>query len=253
MCIFDLAGSVLHCSFSFIISFTHVGQISFQNQPNAICTHVVGNNMTKFVFILTVASLTVSCSDKHKNVEKKLETGTGTKIDLRTIYQFSYHHGGLDKDSVVLLSKIDKSDFYNQIQIFRGQQKIFDHKDKNLEIIGTPLNFFIEQDIKTYSEYFYILRLFNGPSPDKFLILKTTKEKTTLFGVTDSNTADIFGDIDYDGKFEIGGLIDYCEAGPDGQTRCPYKDMYKVFEIDDNFPTDTLLTKYFKELIKKKK
>ena len=41
MCIFHLAGSVLHCSFSFIISFTHVGQISFQNQPNAICTHVI--------------------------------------------------------------------------------------------------------------------------------------------------------------------------------------------------------------------
>ena len=35
-------GSVLHCSFSFLISFTHVGRISFQNQPNAICTHVGG-------------------------------------------------------------------------------------------------------------------------------------------------------------------------------------------------------------------
>ena len=43
MCIFHLAGSVLHCSFSFIISFGHVGQISFQNQPNAICTHVSSN------------------------------------------------------------------------------------------------------------------------------------------------------------------------------------------------------------------
>ena len=43
MGVFHLAGSVLHCSFSFIISFTHVGQISFQNQPNAICTHVGSN------------------------------------------------------------------------------------------------------------------------------------------------------------------------------------------------------------------
>ncbi len=205
--------------------------------------------MTRFVFILTIVSLTVSCSDKHKNMEKKI----GTETDLGTIYQFSYQHGGLDKDSVVLLSKVDKTDFYNQIQIFRGQQKIFDHADKNLEIIGTPLNFFTEQEIETYSEYFYILRLFNAPSPDKFLIIKTTKEKTTLFGVTDSNTADIFGDIDYDGKFEIGGFIDYCEAGPNGQTKCPYNDMYRVFEIADNFPTDTVLTKYFTGLFKKKK
>ena len=43
MCIFHLAGSVLHCSFSFIISFAHVGQISFQNQPNAINTNVSAN------------------------------------------------------------------------------------------------------------------------------------------------------------------------------------------------------------------
>ncbi|WHZ06321.1 MAG: hypothetical protein OJF59_000073 [Cytophagales bacterium] len=125
--------------------------------------------MRKIVFILTVVSFTVSCSDKHKDIEKKAETETGSG----TIYQFSYHHGALDKDSVVLLSKVDKTNFYNQIQIFRGQQKIFDHADKNLEIIGTPLSVFTEQEIKTYSEYFYILRLFNAPSPDKFLIIKT--------------------------------------------------------------------------------
>jgi hypothetical protein len=57
--------------------------------------------------------------------------------------------------------------------------------------------------------------------------------------------------VDYDGKFEIGGLIDYCESGPDGQ-KCPYNDMYKIFEIDDNFPTDTVLTRFFKGLIKNK-
>ena len=34
-------GSVLHLSFCFVISFSHVGQISFQYQPNALCTNIV--------------------------------------------------------------------------------------------------------------------------------------------------------------------------------------------------------------------
>ena len=38
-----MPGDVLILSLVFLISFTHVGQISFQNQPNAICTHVGGN------------------------------------------------------------------------------------------------------------------------------------------------------------------------------------------------------------------
>lgn len=172
------------------------------------------------------------------------------KIEKRAIYQISYHHGGLGKDSVVLLSNDSKSEFYDQIQIFREHQKIFEHEVKDVEIIGTPLNLFTEQDVKTYKEYFYILRLFNAPSPDKFLIINTTKEKTTLFGVTDSNTADIFGDIDFDGKFEIGGWTDYCQEYE--QHKCPDLNLYTVFEIDEKFPTDIELTKYFKGLIKKK-
>jgi hypothetical protein len=206
--------------------------------------------MLRFGFILTAASLTFSCSDKPNNIENKTATNTETKTSFQTIYQFSYQHGGLGKDSVVLLRSDDKSDYYDHIQIFRGQQRIFDHTDHNLEIMGTPLNFFTEQYIEADKGYFYILRLFNAPSPDKFLIIKTTKEQTTLFGVTDSNSADIFGDIDFDGKFEIGGWIDHCQEG--GPTKCPDTDLYKVFEIGDNFPPDTVLTTFFKGLIKKR-
>jgi hypothetical protein len=53
MHIFHLAGSVLHYRVSFIISFTHVGQISFQSQPNAICAHVGCHNFRHKVDSMT--------------------------------------------------------------------------------------------------------------------------------------------------------------------------------------------------------
>jgi hypothetical protein len=198
--------------------------------------------MKRFCFVLTIVLLTSSCFDKRSDSKNETET--------KTIYQVSYHHGGLGKDSVVLLSNDDKSDFYNEVQIFRGHQKIFDHVYENLEIVGTPLNIFTEQDLKKGNEYFYILKLFNAPSPSKFFIVKTSKEQTTLFGITGSNTADIFGDIDFDGKFEIGGWTDYCQEYE--QHKCPDENLYTVFEVDADFPTDTSLTNYFKGQIKNK-
>ncbi len=192
--------------------------------------------MKTFSLLLTIVFFS-ACGSKQSQVDKE------------NISQVSYHHGILGKDSIVLIGKNDIGNF-EEIQIFREKQKIFDHTDKNLEIIGTPLNFFNEQTVKTYSEYFYVFKLFNAPSPDKFLVIKTTKEQTILFGITDSNTSEIFGDIDYDGKFEIGGWIDYCQEG--GPKECPDLNLFTVFEIDENFPTDTVLTKFFKGLIKKK-
>ncbi len=184
--------------------------------------------------------MTVSCSDKPKDV--------GRQIELKNIYQFSYQHGGLGRDSVVLLNSDNKSEFYDGIQIFRGQQLIIDYQEKNLEIIGTPQNVFVEHSRRTQNEYFYIFKIFEGQSPNSFLIVITSKEESSIFGKTETNSADIFGDIDYDGKFEIGGWTDYCQE--DDSNKCPDMNLYRVFEIDDNFPTDTTLTKIFKQLIK---
>jgi hypothetical protein len=200
----------------------------------------VGNNMKRLVYILTLASLTLSFSVKPTDICSKFRT--------KSIYQISYHHGRLERDSVVLISNDDESDFYDQIQIYRGQKLIFDFKEKNLEIIGTPENVFVEHTIKTYEMYFYIFKMFGGPSPNRFLIIRTSKDKTSIFGKTDTNSADIFGDVDYDGKFEIGGWTDYCQE--DESHKCPDLDLYTVFELDDNFPTDNTLTTFFKKLIK---
>ncbi len=197
--------------------------------------------MLRFCFIFTLALMMVSCTDQPNHVENKSEP--------RAIYQISYQHSGLGKDSIVLLSDDDKSEFYDWIKIFRGQQLIFEHREKYLEIVGSPQRVFFEHPAQTPNEYFYILRMFEGQSPNSFLIIKTSKDKTIIFGKTETNSADIFGDVDYDGKFEIGGWTDFCQE--DELKKCPNMDLYRIFEIDDNFPTDSTLTRIFKQLIKK--
>jgi hypothetical protein len=197
--------------------------------------------MIRFGFILTIVSLTYSCTDKPKDIGK--QSGTNT------IYQLSYQHGGLEKDSVILLNNDNDSEFYERIQIFRGQQLILDYTEKDLELIGTSKNVFVEHSRRTLNEYFYIFKIFGGQSPNSFLIIVTYKDKTSIFGTTDYNSADIFGDIDYDGKFEIGGWTDYCQE--DESNKCPDFDLYRIFEIEDSFPTDTTLTTIFKQLLKK--
>ena len=165
------------------------------------------------------------------------------------IYQISNDHGfNAGKDSVVLIKSFGDFPFFDKVQVFRGKQSLLNYTEKDLEIIGTPMNCFVEHN-NGHGEYFYIVRIFNGPGPDKFLIIKTTENKATIFGTTEPNSAEIFGDVDYDGKFEIGGLTRYCQGG---DKNCHPKDYYKVFEIDDNFPTDNVLTDYFKQFLREK-
>lgn len=172
------------------------------------------------------------------------ETADNNKF--KSIYQLSYQHCGLAGDSIVL-NRDNSDEMYNKIYIYRGQKIIFEYTDKDLEIIGSPFCIFTEQEIITCKENFYIFKLSNAPGPDKFLIIKSTKDTTSYFGTTKSSTAEIFRDIDYDGKFEIGGFEWYCEAS---DSSCFPKNLYSVFEVDTGFPIDTTLTMYFKQFIK---
>ena len=164
----------------------------------------------------------------------------------KSIYQFSYWHGEMEKDSVVLI-RDPESEFYNKILIYRDKKLKYESNDSNMQIEATPYGLFVEQEIIGYKSYYYIFRLFNAPDPSQFLILYITKDSITQFGITKPSTAEIFGDIDYDGKFEIGGFESYCEAG---DKKCISKDLYSVFKIDKGFPIDKKLTNYFREFLK---
>jgi hypothetical protein len=164
----------------------------------------------------------------------------------RSIYQFSYSHGEMGTDSIVLI-RYPESEFYNKLLIYRDKKLKYESNDSTLQIEGVPYGLFVEQEIVFSKSYYYIFKLFNAPDPSKFLILYITKESITQFGITKPSTAEIFGDIDSDGKFEIGGFESYCEAD---DKACSSKNLYSVFKIDKGFPIDKKLTKYFKQFLK---
>ena len=163
----------------------------------------------------------------------------------KSISRLSLFHGGMHVDSIVLVLD-SESEFSNKIKIFRENKLLFESNDSSLDI-WTDSQHFREFEIKPYEAYFYIFELHNAPQPSKFLVILSTKNKVELFGVTKPSSAEIFGDVDYDGKFEIGGFEDYCEAG---EQNCNRKNYYFVFEVERNFPIDKKLTKYFKALLK---
>ena len=164
----------------------------------------------------------------------------------KSIYQFSYSHGKMGKDSVVLIRDTE-SEFYNKLLIYRDKKLKYESNDSTLQIEGVPYGLFVEQEIVCFDSYYYIFKLFNAPDPSQFLILYIKKDSITQFGITKSSTAEIFGDIDYDGKIEIGGFESYCEAD---DKACSSKILYSIFKIDKGFPIDKRLTNYFKQFLK---
>jgi hypothetical protein len=209
--------------------------------------------MTKLTFILLLFTLLSCTSSKKENQEVKsdsiqINTTPSSPVDSdssdseqmgQTVNTISRN-----RDSIVLSGA---NPFFNRVQIFREQKRILDYTIKDFEIIGNRSNWFTEHSYRL--EYFYILRLFDAPDPDRFLIIKTTDTNTTILGITERSSAEIFGDVDYDGKFEIGGMSGWCGAG---DNNCRSIDHYRIFEIADNFPTDTALTNYFKQFLKNK-
>jgi len=166
------------------------------------------------------------------------------------IYQYSFQHGRLSKDSVVLTNMGNKeTDFYNSINVFRNGKLIYSQYDPTWELIAYPGKLFVEQWNGPEQNYYYIFELSGGPSPSKFLIVNTNINETKFFGITPSSSAEIFGDIDFDGVFEIGGFIDYCQE--DSKSKCPDSTLYQIIKVTDNFPIAKDLTTYFRRILMK--
>ncbi len=201
----------------------------------AIWLNIISTVLAAIIGILQLVSCTPS---------KKQET----KNEIVPISGNSYRIAR-NKDSIVLTGP---APFHFGIQVYREKKKILDYTDKELQINstdsdGNDSNWFTEH--WGQNENLYIITVFGAPGPDQFLILKVTDSNTTVLGKTEPSSAEIFGDIDRDGKFEIGGISMYCQGG---DSTCHSVDYYRVFEIAENFPTDIALTNYFKKSFDKK-
>lgn len=184
-------------------------------------------NVTIFLIMFILINMTTVNSNNKS-------TGSVTVISIN---QISYFHGDIDRDSVVL-SGVEDSEFqyFSKIDIFRKGKKMFELEDKNMELQGFQGKCFIETS--NDKGYFYIFTYNDRPLPNKYLIIKVESDSVYLFGITGNSTAEIFGDIDRDGMFEIGGYQDYND-----------KNIY-VFEISDKFKKDKTLSDCLNKVIK---
>ncbi len=166
------------------------------------------------------------------------------------VYQLSYYHGKHERDSVVARKPSEPDlPYYGEIEIFRKGKSLFKYSEKYMELEAHPGVLFKEHG--DWDDICYIFRYNDRPNPDKFLVVRIKNSKAFKLGITDNSTAEIFGDIDYDGKFEIGGLSYLFQASKEGEKPDStfYSNSYKVFGIDSGFPVDKKLTKYFLNLL----
>ena len=126
--------------------------------------------------------------------------------DSQRIFQNSFYHGKISKDSVVLSGTPDPEvPYWNKAEVYRQGKLILQYSDKELELEGSPGHIFTEG--RSGKDYVYILTINERPLPPRFLILKATKDSVGILGITGNTTAVIFGDVDKDGIFEIGGYL----------------------------------------------
>ena len=125
----------------------------------------------------------------------------------------------------------------------------------NLKIEGYQDNVcaFFHREEKGKRVTYYILKLDKKPKPNGYLIYKKSNEILLMIAEITSNTADIFGDVDFDGKFEIGGFNNYCKNGKLNKYELEYPlcniDSLEIIEIGGKIQRDTTL----ENLIKKNK
>lgn len=85
-----------------------------------------------------------------------------------------------------------------------------------------------------------------------YLVIQKGVNGYQNIGFTPSSSAEIFGDIDFDGIFEIGGIGDLPESGgTDKEIVAGIKQGYKVFEVRKGFPVDSILTNTLMPLVLK--
>jgi len=215
--------------------------------------------------LLALTLSIVSCNPYNKN--NKIEPSQNTSADTIIVFQTKEivsndYIDGIPKtvkqnlfETKILLSKLtDPYDLhlYGKIEFIIDNKIALEYKEKYLEIEGYQDNvctFFQQQENGGFVS-FYVFRYNNRPSPDKFLVFKQIGNEIKFIGTTEQSTADVFGDIDLDGKFEIGGFNTNCEPGTKENDQPSHPlfciDHLRVYEIGDIFIRDTIVERFIK-------
>ena len=224
--------------------------------------------MKHFSFIILLLAI-LSCNTSNENtVVKEI-----VKIETDTIY---VNKGSTTPDTSliegvpkvvkqnlsdikIVLSKLsDPYEFhlYGKIEFFINQKLIYTYENEYLEIQAYQDNVCSSFEILENEIFstFYIFRSNNRPEPNNFIVFKKVGKSIEKVGETETLTGEIYGDIDLDGIFEIGGFNRHCEPGvketenPNHPLFC--SDFLRVYEITNTIERDTIVEQ---TILKRKK
>ncbi len=159
-------------------------------------------------------------------------------------------------ETKIILSEIKdpyELHLYEKIQFIINDKVTLEYKKDDLEIEGYQDNvcvFFQKPENGSFVN-FYVFTSNNRPSPNKFIVFKQSANEIKFIGETEESTADIFGDVDLDGIFEIGGFNNYCQPGtkeneqPDHPLFCI--EHLRVYEIGNTFERDSIMENFIKK------
>lgn len=165
---------------------------------------------------------------------------TGARAQGNSISQVSFLHEAGIRDSVVLRSLVESEiPTYSKVEVYRRGKQIYSYSKKHLEIEGVEKRLMTEF-CYPHKPCVYIFKINDRPEHNKFLVLVSHPDSIVLLGVTENNSAEIFGDLDDDGIFEIGGRQRYGNSD------------IKVFGIKPYFPRERLLESKLNSILKKR-
>jgi hypothetical protein len=127
---------------------------------------------------------------------------------------------------------------YTTITIYRNNKKIFSFHDPKGE-------FYIDKEVFTEHRFadgkqsYLIFSCSGRPGYDYYFVLLKSESGYSKLGYTHSSSAEIFGDIDNDDIFEIGGFESAEISGNTIEEK--FKNIandYKIFEVRQGFPLD---------------
>ncbi|HEU65214.1 MAG TPA: YARHG domain-containing protein [Chloroflexi bacterium] len=149
-------------------------------------------------------------------------------------------------DSIVLK---DKYEYFSTIHVYSGNTLVFEFKDGD-DSLDYEIDVF-DEGICVIHEDLYIFKVNRRRPPDGYLIFRRDGNTITKVGYTGTCSAYIFGDIDGDGKFEIGGFKYLFEVDVDryGSRDEVYKERFRIYKINDGITRDTDLEERFSKAV----
>jgi len=142
---------------------------------------------------------------------------------------------------------------YGKIQFVINDEIILEYKTEYLEVEGYQdniCNFFQLLENGRFAN-FYVFKSNKRPSPNTFLVFKQIDNVVEFIGETEESTAEIFGDVDLDGRFEIGGFKNYCEPGTKENEQPNHPQFciehLRIYEIGNHFVRDSIMEGFIKK------